>query len=89
MEVRVTSVTKTRTLKDGTVKAYTSKKTYKVKNGVDDKRITNSEFANLSDESKTTIRQRRSDGVSLKRLCDDYKIGYSTIVKVVNGEAVK
>jgi hypothetical protein len=89
MEERVAIVKKTRTLKDGTIKAYTCKKTYKVKNGVNDLRANGGRPSHLTEEERAAIRQRRADGVSIKRLCEDYKTCYITVTKILNGEAVK
>jgi hypothetical protein len=85
---KVVAVKRTRTLKDGTVKSYMTVATRRVKNGVNDKRKLGlgGPPEKLSDEQKATIRARYADGVSVKRLCDDYNVCFATISRVVNDE---
>lgn len=66
-------------LKDGTIKEYRYTKKYKTKgythkNGEVKGRLTN--------EQKAEITKKLQEGVTIKRLCDDYNSSYVTIKKL-------
>lgn len=84
METRTIAVRKTRTLKDGTKKEYTTRMSYKVKNGVDDNRANNRCPEKLSPEQKEEAWQKHIAGVSIARIARDMKVSYSTAYKCID-----
>ena len=71
-------VTKSRTLKNGTKKYYTCNRTYELKG-----RENCGRKCNLTDEQKAEIIRKKNEGVTTKRLCEEYKISYGAIKKIL------
>ena len=79
--VKEIRVKQKKTLADGTVKEYNVTKKYKVKGTYTHK---NGEVVDkLSEAQKIEIIRKASEGVSIKRLCVDYKSSYPTIKKLL------
>lgn len=67
-------------LKDGTVKEYICKTTYKVKGKIAEDGTVNK----FSNEEKAEIKRLHSSGVTITRLAKDYNASATTIGKVLN-----
>lgn len=68
------------TLADGTKKVYQTTQKYKIEGYVHD----DGKVYKFSPEQIAEMQRRYNDGVSKKRLAEDYKCGYSTVVKYLN-----
>jgi hypothetical protein len=67
-------------LADGTIKYYEYKQKYMVKGYT---RKNGEVTGKLTEEQKVEIRRKASEGVTIKRLCEEYKSNYPTIKKLV------
>lgn len=75
-----------RILADGTVKDYYYNKSYKVKNGVNDRRKEGNSGPKekLSPEQKEKIWARYCDGVTIKRIHTDLGLSYIPVKKCID-----
>lgn len=84
MNIRTSEVTKTRKLKDGTIKKYKSKRTYIVKGeveiGADGNQIARRN--KFSAEVENEIRTKWLTGVTKARLCKDYQCSTTIINRI-------
>jgi hypothetical protein len=78
------SATKKYKMKDGSVKEYKCIRKYVVKNGVGDKRITDSAFAKITSEEKKQICEKHALGVMIKRIAQDTKLTPYLVTRVIN-----
>jgi hypothetical protein len=75
---------KTRKLADGTERRYRSKKTYKIKGGVNDQRKNRPKHDTLTIEQKGEVAVKYDAGVKIKRICEDLGVSYAVIRRVID-----
>jgi len=81
METKTSYTTKTRTLKDGTVKKYRSKYSYKTKGNAGAGRPP---VTIISDEQRERIWKLYLAGVKKKDICSQEKLSYAVVKKTID-----
>lgn len=80
MTVKQYRVKGTRVLANGKLKEYYYNKSYKVKNGVGDKRVDNNgRPGKLTPDQKAEALLKYKMGVKINRICEDLGVTYGTV----------
>ncbi len=80
----VKPVKRTRRLKDGTVKSYTTVAVRKIRKENEGKqRNSYTKYEDLTDVQKEEIRKKVDNDVKIGRICKDYNIQHATFHKVM------
>lgn len=80
--IKTIQVTRTKTLKDGTVKTYTETRSYTVR-GYMRKNAERSPKTVFSDEQRDEILSKYNSGIKVSRIALDYNTNYAAIMKVI------
>jgi hypothetical protein len=86
LTVRKYRVKGRRTLADGTIKEYFCNKSYKVKNGVNDRRKEGNSGPKekLTPAQKEEVWTKYSAGVTIRRICADIGVSYMPVKKCID-----
>lgn len=76
---------KTRVMADGSIKIYDTTRKYTVKGHVDE----NGKVSKFSPEQIAEMKRRFADGVTKKRLCDDYGCSMPKMMSILKEQCVK
>ncbi len=83
VHIKTITVTRKRTLKDGTIREFTVQQKYNCV-GYKSREGTRNQKVILTIDQKAEMKKRYADGVKKKRLAEDYHLTFARVAKILD-----